>query len=300
MQTGIFSRRSFKDKTFIILTLLPTVVVVMLSCFIPVVQSIYMSFFKYILSSVGQYFWNNFQNYREIFTEGELWPAIAVTLEYVFVVVILQLVLGMLLALILNRDIFGRKIMRSLILIPWIYPTVITALLWSWLFHSQYGVLNYILVSFHILEKPISWLGSVDLALPSIIVTSIWKQLPLMIIMLLAGLQSIPIEMYEAAVIDGAKKFQVFRHITIPFLRNVIRTTVLMSIIMNFKQFPLFWIMTGGGPVNATSTLAIYSYRNAFVNLNFGKGAAVAAIWLLILLLTYFIFDKVFKVNEIE
>ncbi|HBF37010.1 MAG TPA: sugar ABC transporter permease [Firmicutes bacterium] len=300
MQTGILSGRKLKDNMFICFTLLPTLVVVLFSCFIPVVQSVYMSFFNYILSSVGNYFWNNFQNYREIFTEGELWPSVAITLEYVFIVVALQLALGMLLALILNRNIIGRKLMRSLILIPWIYPTVITALLWSWLFHSEYGVINYILVQAHILQKPVSWLGSVGLALPSIIVTSIWKQLPLMIIMLLAGLQSIPIEMYEAAVIDGAKSFQIFRHITMPFLRNVIRTTVLMSIILNFKQFPLFWIMTGGGPVNATSTLAIYSYRNAFVNLNLGKGAAVASIWLLILLLTYFIFDKVFKVNEIE
>jgi multiple sugar transport system permease protein len=131
-------------------------------------------------------------------------------------------------------------------------------------------------------------------------VATVWKNLPLMIIMLLAGLQSIPLEMYEAAKIDGARGHQIFFHITLPFLRNVIKTLVLMSIIMNFKQFPLFWIMTGGGPINATTSLAILSYKNAFVNLNFGKGAAVAAIWLLILMLTYFIFDKVFKVNEVE
>ena len=227
-------------------------------------------------------------------------PAIMVTLTYVFVVVIVQLGLGLVLSLILNKTVVGRRLIRSLVLLPWVVPTVITALLWCWLFHSQYGIINYILVQLHILEKPVSWLSNVSLALPSIMVTSIWKQLPLMILMLLAGLQSIPVEMYEAAIIDGAGQFKVFLYITLPFLRNVIRTTVLMSIIMNFKQFPLFWIMTGGGPINATTNLAIYSYKNAFVNLNFGKGAAVATVWLGILLLTYFIYDKVFKVNEVE
>lgn len=300
MLAKLSNHRNQKDKIFIFLTLLPALVAVLFCCFIPVFQSIYMSFFNYILSNTGHYLWNNFQNYQEIFTEGELFPAIKVTLIYVFYVVVLQLGLGLILAIILNKNVIGRKFLRSLILIPWIYPTVITALLWGWLFHSEYGIINYILVQLHILKGPISWLGSMQLALPSVMVASLWKQLPLMIVMLLAGLQSIPAEMYEAATIDGAKGMQVFRHITIPFLRNVIRTTVMMSIIMNFKQFPLFWIMTGGGPVNTTTTLAIYSYKNAFVNLNFGKGAAVAAIWLLILMLTYLIFDKVFRVNEVE
>lgn len=289
-----------KNRLFIICTLLPAVITILLCCFIPVVQSVSMSFFNYVLTSVGDYTWNNFQNYQEIFTEGELFPAIKVTLISVFYVVTLQLVLGLILALILSKNIVGRRFLRSLILIPWIYPTVITALLWGWMFHSEYGIVNYILLQLHILEKPISWLGSIKLALPSVMTASIWKQLPLMIIMLLAGLQSIPGEMFEAARIDGARGHQVFWHITLPFLRNVIKTTALMSIILNFKQFPLFWIMTGGGPLNATTTLAIYSYKNAFVNLNFGKGAAVAAIWLLILMMTYIIFDKVFKVNEIE
>jgi multiple sugar transport system permease protein len=288
------------ERLFIFYTLLPAVVTVILCCFIPVVQSVYMSFFNYVLSSAANYSWNNFQNYLEIFTEGELGPAIWVTLVYVFGVVVLQLGLGLILALILYQKIFGQRFIRSVILIPWIYPTVITALLWGWMFHGDYGVVNFVLQKLHILAKPVAWLSNMQLALPSIMVASVWKQLPLMIIMLLAGLQSIPVEMYEAARIDGARGYQVFLHITLPFLRNVIKTLVLMSIIMNFKQFPLFWIMTGGGPVNATTTLAIMSYKNAFVNLNFGKGAAVAAIWLLILMLTYFIFDKVFKVNEVE
>jgi multiple sugar transport system permease protein len=298
-KNGVLGKKA-KNRLFILFSLLPALAVVVVCCFLPVFKSAYMSFFNYILARDSRYLWNNFLNYREIFTEGELLPAINITLIYVLVVVIVQLGLGLVLALILNKSIVGRRLIRSLILLPWVVPTVITALLWSWLFHSQYGIVNYSLVQMHLLAKPISWLSNVSLALPSIIVTSIWKQLPLMILMLLAGLQSIPAEMYEAATIDGASGFKSFVHITLPFLRNVIRTTVLMSIIMNFKQFPLFWIMTGGGPINATTTLAIYSYKNAFVNLNFGKGAAVATIWLGILLLTYFIYDKIFKVNEIE
>ncbi|MGE5549653.1 MAG: carbohydrate ABC transporter permease [Bacteroidota bacterium] len=305
MKRPIAGRSSFRhkhrvDAAFAVLTIAPTVLLVFICSFLPVAKSIYLSFLDFKLSRAYQSLWNNFQNYKEILAQGDLVAAVKVTLVFVAVVVFLQLCLGLLLALILNSRIHGRRLARSLVLLPWVIPTVITALLWNWLYQPQYGLINYVLLKTGLIASPASWLADVKLALPSVMVTALWKQLPLMALMLLAGLQSIPVEMYEAARMDGAGALQSLRFITLPFLRSVIRTTVMISIILNFKQFPLFWIMTGGGPIDATTTLAIYSYKSAFVNLDFGKGAAIATLWLVLLVAVYLGFNRLFKINEVE
>lgn len=305
MKRPIAGRSSFRhkhrvDAAFAVLTIAPTVLLVFICSFLPVAKSIYLSFLDFKLSRAYQSLWNNFQNYKEILAQGDLGAAVKVTLVFVAVVVFLQLCLGLLLALILNSRIHGRRLARSLVLLPWVIPTVITALLWNWLYQPQYGLINYVLLKTGLIASPASWLADVKLALPSVMVTALWKQLPLMALMLLAGLQSIPVEMYEAARMDGAGALQSLRFITLPFLRSVIRTTVMISIILNFKQFPLFWIMTGGGPIDATTTLAIYSYKSAFVNLDFGKGAAIATLWLVLLVAVYLGFNRLFKINEVE
>lgn len=305
MKRPIAGRSSFRhkhrvDAAFAVLTIAPTVLLVFICSFLPVAKSIYLSFLDFKLSRAYQSLWNDFQNYKEILAQGDLGAAVKVTLVFVAVVVFLQLCLGLLLALILNSRIHGRRLARSLVLLPWVIPTVITALLWNWLYQPQYGLINYVLLKTGLIASPASWLADVKLALPSVMVTALWKQLPLMALMLLAGLQSIPVEMYEAARMDGAGALQSLRFITLPFLRSVIRTTVMISIILNFKQFPLFWIMTGGGPIDATTTLAIYSYKSAFVNLDFGKGAAIATLWLVLLVAVYLGFNRLFKINEVE
>jgi len=299
-EVGRSIRRNKKvlDGLFAFLSISPAVVLVLVFSFLPVAKSVYLSFLDFKLSRAYVSVWNNFQNYREILTQRELLSAITVTLIFVAAVVLLQLALGMALAIILNTNVVGRRFVRSVVLLPWVLPTVITALLWSWLFQPQYGLVNYVLMRVGL--RPASWLADVNLALPCIILTALWKQLPLMALMLLAGLQSIPLEMYEASRMDGANSMQSFVYITLPYLKNVIRTTVMLSIILNFKQFPLFWIMTGGGPINATTTLAVYSYKSAFVNLDFGKGAAVATIWLVLLVFVYGLYHRVFRVNEVE
>lgn len=294
---GRLSKKNI-DALFSLFLILPSLVIVGFTVFIPVVKSVYMSFLDYKLSAKAVYKWNSFENYKQIFTEGELMSSLTVTVAYVVVVVVLLVVLGLALSVILNKDIKGRRVVRSIILLPWVIPTVISALLWMWIFQPQYGVFNYLLVKFNIIGEPISWVTSVDYALPSVIIASLWRQLPFMVVMLLAGLQTIPEDMYEAARIDGANSVQTFFKITLPFLKSVLKSTVLISIIDNFKQFPLFWIMTGGGPMNKTTTLAILTYKNAFVNLNFGKGAAVSTVWLILLLVFTFVYNKAIVSNR--
>jgi len=247
---------------------------------------------------MNDYQWNNFANYLNLWSGDEFLPSLGTTLKYVFGIVVLQFVLGMLLAVLLNRIVFMRKWLRTVILIPWTIPTIVVALLWMWLFQPQYGVINYLLVNWGITGKPYDWLTSLDLALPAVMVAALWRQLPFMTTMLLAGMQGISAEIYEAARMDGANGRQTFWYITLPQLKSTIKTVTLIAMIENFKMFPLFWIMTGGGPLNATTTLAILSYKTAFIKLNLGEGAAIGVLWLLLLLFISWGYNRLFAIGE--
>lgn len=294
---NIFKKMGKKkqDTVFAITLILPAVLIVGFTTFFPIIKSVFMSFFDYRLSANNTNTWNNFANYKELFREGEIFTSTLITFKYMIFVVALLFVFGLALAMALNKDMKGRSFTRSIVLLPWVIPTVITALLWMWIFQPQYGVLNYLLVKLNIIQEPIAWVTSLKFALPSVTIAALWRQMPFMTIMMLAGLQSIPKDLFEAATIDGANKIQTFFHITLPMLSSVIKSTLLISIIENFKQFPLFWIMTGGGPMNQTTTLAILTYKNSFVNLNFGKGAAVSTVWLALLLVFSALYNKLFR-----
>ncbi|MGL1890113.1 MAG: sugar ABC transporter permease [Spirochaetaceae bacterium] len=284
------------DRIFGTVLLLPSILIVGGFIFLPVLQSVYYSFFKYKLTRKKMpLIWNHFENYLELWESGKIQNAFVITFQFMLIVVLIVFLLGLIMSLFMNRGKAGERATRSLALLPWGTPTVIVALLWSWMFQAEYGVVNFILLKLHIIAQPMSFLVNPNTALGSVAVAAIWRQLPFMFIMLLAGLQGIPKEMYEAADIDGATFMQSFRHITLPFLRNVIRSSILVTIITNFKQFPLFWTMTGGGPMGTTETLAILTYKNAFVNLNFGVGAAVATSWMVALIIFSLLYNRIFK-----
>lgn len=287
------------DRIFGSLLLLPSILIVGGFIFLPVLQSVYYSFFTFKLTRKKMPLqWNDFENYKGLIESGKLQNAFLITFQFMVIVVVTVLILGLVMSLVMNRGKKGERTTRSLALLPWGTPTVIVALLWSWMFQAEYGVVNFLLMKIRLISEPISFLVNPDTALNSVAVAAIWRQLPFMFIMLLAGLQGIPREMYEAAHIDGASLLQSFRHITLPFLRNVIRSSILVSIITNFKQFPLFWTMTGGGPMDRTETLAILTYKNAFSNLNFGVGAAVATAWMAVLIIFSLLYNKFFKEAE--
>lgn len=296
-QSNGFSERT-KDLIFLTIIITPALAMLIFTIGIPIVKSLYMSFFNVTLLNMQQYEWNSFDNYKNIFADGEFVRALKVTFLYVFAVVMIQFVLGMMLALVLNSQIRFKKALRTVILIPWVVPTIVGALLWMWLFQPQYGVINYILTSLHITSQPYAWLSHMNLALPAVIAAALWKQLPFMSTMLLAGMQGISEDMYEAAMIDGADKRQQFFHITLPMLKNTIKTVTLIACIENFKMFPLFWIMTGGGPLDRTTTLAIFSYKAAFIELDLGRGAAIGVLWLLIMLTFSWVYNKLFSLGE--
>ncbi len=287
------------DRLFGVLLLVPSILIVGGFIFLPVIQSVYYSFFDFKLTRKKlPLLWNGGANYRGLWESGKLQNAFFITFQFMLIVLIAVFLIGLLMSLAMNKGRKAERTARSLALLPWGTPTVIVALLWSWMFQPEYGVVNFLLMHFKIISEPLGFLVNPDTALASVAVAAVWRQLPFMFIMLLAGLQGIPAEMYEAAEIDGASPRQSFWHITLPFLRNVIRSSILVTIITNFKQFPLFWTMTGGGPMGRTETLAILTYKNAFVNLNFGVGAAVAASWMLTLILFSLLYNRIFKEAE--
>jgi multiple sugar transport system permease protein len=290
------------DRVFAFALLLPAIITTLAFILIPVADSIYRSFFDYKVKNIisgKPGIWNDFANYTKLFSNGKLLPSITNTLVFVFGVVTVQFILGMALALILNSDIRFSRFIRSIMMVPWVVPTLISGLVWLWLFQPQYGLVKYfvgILTGGRVTEFAV--LNNPSTAMFGVSAAALWKQIPLAALLLLAGLANVPEEILEAAKIDGANGVQRFFNIVLPYMKSVIKVTVSMSIIENFKQFPLFWTMTGGGPNNSTTTMAILSYREAFVSNNFGSGAAVTTVWMLLMIVVVFVYNRMFQADD--
>lgn len=297
-------KKAAGDKLFSLTLLFPAVFLTTIFILVPVADSVVKSFMDYrvrnIISGVpGK--WNNLANYLRLFQNSKLLPAISVTFGFVLMVVLMQFVFGMILALILNSKIRYSRFLRSIMMIPWVVPTIISALIWMWIYQPQYGLLKYLAAVFSggrladlaILNRP-------NLALFGIAIAALWKQIPLTTLLLLAGLQNIPEDMLEAATADGANMVVRFFRIVLPYMKSVIKVTLSMAMIENFKQFPLVWTMTGGGPNNATTTLAILSYREAFISNNLGSGAAVTTVWMLLMIIVVYVYNRLMRVDDMD
>lgn len=297
-------KRSTGDKVFSIALLSPVVLVTTLFILVPVFDSVIKSFQDYkvknIISGIPGTF-NDFGNYIKLFQNDKLLPAISTTFIFVIFVVALQFVLGMALALILNTDIKGARFLRSIMMMPWVVPTIISALIWSWIYQPQYGVLKFLIGAVTGgRAADVAILNDPKLALLGICIAALWKQIPLTTLLLLSGMSNVPDDMLEAATVDGANKWVLFFRIILPYMKSVIKVTLSMAIIENFKQFPLVWTMTGGGPNNSTTTLAVLSYREAFVSNNLGSGAAVTTVWMLLMVGVIFVYNRLMRVEQMD
>lgn len=234
------------------------------------------------------------QHYAEIFTSDIFPQLLWQTGRWVLVGVAGKTLLGLLIAIHLKGDIKGRKFFRTAFLIPWGIPYAISAVVFRWIEHPQYGYLNAVLIELGVIDQGIGVLGNPDIAWLGVVVADIWIGTPFMAIIFLAGLQSIPQELYEAAAIDGAERWQQFRYITLPQLKSVILIATLLSTIWTFVSFDTIWTMTGGGPINTTSTLVIWIYQVGLENGNLGRGAAFSVIGFLFLLAFAVVYLRVY------
>lgn len=269
-----------KDKIAAYLFTFPVVVTLILLLAYPFGYGIYISFFQTNL--IKKWRFVGFDNYINSFLMSEFWQSLGRTLIFTVAVVLGHFIIGFLFALILNREMKGRTFFRVILLLPWLFSEVVVATLWKWIFHPTNGILNGMLVNMGLIDKPLSWLGSPQFAMMTVIFICIWKGYPLIMIQLLAGLQTISKDVNEAATIDGANTWTIFWHITIPTLRPTLVVTILLDTVWWFKHVTIIWLLTQGGPGSSTDTIAVDIYKQAFEYFDFGTAAAIAVLVFLI------------------
>lgn len=259
-----------------------------------VVYPICYAFFLSVMDTNFTNRWNfvGFDNYLSIFSDGSMVRSLLVTFQFTIVVVAGHLVLGTVLALAMNKKRPGVGIFRAILIIPWLLPDVVVALLFKWIFNANYGVFNNILIKLGILEKNQAWLSS-GMAFVILAAVCIWKGYALIMVNMMAGFQSVPEDIYEAAKLDGASGLQTFFKITVPTIKPVIMTAVILDTVWWFKHYTIISLLTDGGPNNATSTVSISIYKEAFSYHNYGEAAAGAGVVFLICWLISKIMRKV-------
>lgn len=226
-----------------------------------------------------------FKNYIRLLGDAEYRRSILNTVFFTAVSILVKTVLGMLMALSLNQKFKGRNIARALLMIPWTLPNIVVVYNWRWIFNSTGGIANYILKSLHITNTDIIWFGFAGLAMTTIIVANVWRGTPFFGVSILAKLQTIPKDYYEAAEIDGAGLWQKFRHITLPEVKDVTILSALMSTIWTINEFETVWLLTGGGPNGTTEVMNVYSYKTAMRSMMLGRGIAVAVLAMPVLMI---------------
>lgn len=266
------------------LLLLPALLIMVGVVLVPVVQAVITSTQHYDLRYPHKTEFIGLANYQEVLTvDPQFWPSLGRTAYWVVFGVGFQFLFGFLLALLLNRTFRGRGVVRALSMVPWVTPGVLIGLVWRWLYDGDYGVINDLLLRLGILEDGIPFLARTATALPAAIVTVVWQGIPFFALMLLAALQGVPQELYEAADMDGASVFQKLFRITMPLIKNTLFVTVLLRIIWVTNSVDIIQNMTAGGPAYATQTISVYVYQRAKV-LNLGYASAVAVLMMVLLL----------------
>ncbi len=241
-----------------------------------------------------------FNNYIEIFKDSVFRTSLWNTLIFTVGSLVFQFLIGFLLALFFSRNFKFAKPIRGLLMMPWMIPITITALIFKFIFGTDVGILNYILKSLGLIGQNIDWLTSPGTAMIALIAANVWIGIPFNMILISTGLTTIPSELYESAAIDGANKTQSFFRITLPLLRPTIESVLILGFIYTFKVFDLVYVMTGGGPVNATQMLSTYSYKLSFDMFKYSKGSAVANVLFVILLIVSVFYLKYAYTEEDE
>ncbi|MBO6758507.1 MAG: sugar ABC transporter permease [Roseibium sp.] len=274
-----------------VMLIAPTVVVFCAVIVYPLLSAIYLSFFS-IFTPTLQGDFVGLNNYAELLSTGTFWSSLGTTLIWTVGTLSLQILFGVGMALVLHQNMWFRSLARSLILFPYFISTVVAVLVWKWLFNDLYGIMNHFLISLGIISFPMDYLGTMPNAMISVILVGAWKYFPFVVIAVLARLQTIPDQLYEAAKIDGAGPIARFFDVTLPQLRDVLVVIILLRAIWDFKEFDLIFLLTGGGPLNDTQTLPLLVYQEAFALNDMGNASAYAVMMMLIMLVFMLVYIR--------
>lgn len=294
---GSRPRRSAQERADARLGLLlaaPAILTILLIAVIPLAGTIWDSLFRLSLrfENAPRPF-VGLDNYWTVLGDESWYNALRVTGQVAAVSVAVELVLGMVIALLVNRSFRGRGIVRASVLVPWALTTVVSAKMWAWIYDGRYGVANDLLMRLGLVDGPIIFLVRPEVTIWAMTAAEVWKTTPFMALLLLAGLQLIPGELYEAAALDGANRWQTFWRVTLPILKPTILVALLFRTIDAVRMFDLPRVLTNGGPGKSTETVVLYTYNTFFTSLNFGYGSTLAVMIFLIVLFVSFVYIKV-------
>lgn len=272
-----------RDTRFAYAVSAPMFVYLLIVLFLPVCWGLYISFTDKMIG--GEAHFTGLTNYVKLLHNTGFHNAVLNTVVYTVFSILGKLVFGLMMALILNFEFKGRNLARALMIIPWTLPNIVAVLNWRWIFSDTGGVANFLLEKLGLIDSSLIWLGDSTLAMIAVLVANIWRGTPFFGISILARLQTIPKDYYEAAELDGAGTFRKFRYITLPSIMDVTLLTMLVSTIWTINEFESVWLLTGGGPSGATEVIGVFSYRTAMTNMQLGQAVAVSVLAMPVLLL---------------
>lgn len=287
------SKRKKDDALFTILLLLPAGLIMAVVTIYPLVRSFMISLLKWDLTKNDPtHPFIGLTNYLYILKDPTFLKSANITLYFVVGDVVLTILLSLGIALLLNRDFRGRNLVRMVALLPWAIPGVVNGVMWKWILNPSYGALNGLLYSLGIIDKYVIWLGTPTSALIMGILTDVWKETPFIMLLLLAALQTIPKDLYEAARVDGANAFESFWHVTVPLIEPTLFVAITLRTIWALKSFDLIYTLTAGGPSGGTTVIGYYTYLKTFVSLNLGRGSAVAYLMTAVVVVLIFFYQR--------
>ena len=269
----------------------PAIMMKLIISVYPVLRTFWLSLHEMVLTDPGSgYPFIGLENYMEILKDERALDSILFTLKFTVATVVLELIIGFAAALVMNKAFKGRGIVRAAILIPWAIPTSVSAMMWKFIYNDQYGLFNDVLYRLGIIDSYQAWLSTADGSFMALVITDVWKTAPYMALLILAGLQIIPEELYEAAKIDGANVFQRFRYVTIPNVKGTVLVALLFRTLDAFRVYDLVSVMTGGA--NQTESVSLYAYNNLMKFLDFGYGSALAVLVFVIVFIISLIYMR--------
>jgi multiple sugar transport system permease protein len=269
-RTGLFGSRGAMAALF----LLPTAIILLLFLAYPLGLGVWLGFTDAQIGRPGVFV--GLDNYEDLWTDSVFWLSVFNTVLYTVAASALKFALGLWLALLLNEKLPWKAFFRAIVLLPWVVPTVLSAIAFWWIYDAQFSIVSWSLMQLGIIDRPINFLGDPNAARASVIAANVWRGIPFVAITLLAGLQTIPPSLYEAATLDGAGGWQRFRFVTLPLLTPIIAVVMTFSVLFTFTDFQLIYVLTRGGPVNATHLMATLSFQRAIPGGHLGEGAAIA------------------------
>jgi trehalose/maltose transport system permease protein len=282
-------------RQWAIVFLLPSLAILLLVAVIPLARTFWFSFTDASLADLTSYKNVGLENYFEILKDPEWWQSLKNTVAFAIISVTLETILGLGIALVLDQAFAGRSLLRAAVMVPWAIPTVVSAKMWSWMFHDLYGVINDILSRLHLISAPVAWLASPMLSMSEVILVDVWKTTPFMTLLILAGLQSIPADIYQSAAIDGAGRVKTFFKITLPLIKPALAVAIIFRTLDALRVFDLIYIMTTNSA--DTASISIYARKNMIDFQDLGYGSAISVLIFAIIALFTVIYVSTSKLN---